>query len=287
MPAMVRLPRSSVRRLVAACIGLALAVACSGSDEDGAVPSESPDAGSDAFDAPSEAVTDQGVDLGVDVPEASDASPSPCPADMVAVEDFCIDRYEAPNGAGELPLVMYTFDEASAWCGSRGKRLCFDDEWTRSCAGTSGNQYPYGNTHEPGTCNDDETWLLYDQSLLNGWPWTVSKPGIESLVELLDAARALSPSAKMAADHVEALYQAEPSGQNAGCAGADAVFDLCGNVEEWTRRRDGGDGPSFSGALKGRYWAESRTCQNAVLTHGNGFRFYEIGFRCCSDQAGG
>jgi len=64
-----------------------------------------------------------------------------------------------------------------------------------------------------------------------------------------------------------------------GVAGA---YDLCGNVEEWTRRRDGGE-PQFHGKLKGRYWAETRTCQNGVISHGDGFRFYEIGFRCCRD----
>lgn len=217
-----------------------------------------------------------------DTQAEAEAAP-PCPPDMLLVESACVDRFEAPNQAGALPLVMFTFDESAAWCAARGKRLCFDDEWTRSCAGPTGTSYPYGDAHVSGTCNDDETWKVYDQSKLNGWPWTVSKPNVESLSQLLDAARAVSASGKVAADHVEWLYQAEPSGSNAGCAGPDGVFDLCGNVEEWTRRRDGGSGKDFSGSLKGRYWAEPRTCQNAVTNHGNAFRFYEIGFRCCKD----
>jgi formylglycine-generating enzyme required for sulfatase activity len=202
---------------------------------------------------------------------------------MLLVETACVDRYEAPNLVGALPLVMFTFDESAAWCQARGKRLCFDDEWTRSCEGPTGTSYPYGDPHAPGVCNDDEPWKVYDQSKLNGWPWTVSKPNVESLSQLLELARAVSASAKVAADHVESLYQAEPSGSNTGCVGPAGIFDLCGNVEEWTRRRDGGSGKDFSGSLKGRYWAESRTCQNAVKTHGNAFRFYEIGFRCCKD----
>jgi len=258
--------------------------ACSGDDAGGTSSGGSGGVFAEAGDGD---VAPDAADAGtpdVDAEVETEAA-APCPSDMVLVEGFCIDRYEAPNHEGELPLVMYTFDEADAWCAAHDKRLCFDDEWTRSCEGTAQTKYPYGDVLIPGKCNDEETWLVYDQQKLNAWPWNVSKPGIESLSELLDAVRAVSSTAKVAADHVEALYQGEGSGTNAGCAGPDAVFDLCGNVEEWTRRRDGGDGPDFSGALKGRYWAESRTCQNAVLTHGNGFRFYEIGFRCCRDLA--
>jgi formylglycine-generating enzyme required for sulfatase activity len=176
---------------------------------------------------------------------------------------------------------MYTFDEAAAWCAAHGKRLCLDSEWQAACEGPAGWAYPYGDTPRPGVCNDEETWRVYDQDLLNLWPWDVSSPEVESLEALLEAAGATSAGAQAAA-HVAALYQGERGGENTGCVGAAGVFDLVGNVEEWTRRADGGS-PSFHGSLKGRYWAESRTCQSAVTTHGDGFRFYEIGFRCCRD----
>lgn len=214
-----------------------------------------------------------------DAPEAA----GPCPSDMLEVGEFCMDRFEAPNVAGAVPLVMYTFDESAKWCEARGKRLCFDDEWTLACEGAAGTKYPYGDAHVPGTCNDDEPWKAYDQSKLNGWPWTVSTPAVETLDDLLDAARVVGSSATAAADHVEDLYQGEGAGVNAGCVNETLVFDLTGNVEEWTRRRDGGGGPEFSGSLKGRYWADARPCQSAVEVHGDGFRFYEIGFRCCRD----
>lgn len=205
-----------------------------------------------------------------------------CPEEMVLVESVCMDRYEAPNSEGELPLVMYTFVEAEAWCSARSKRLCFDDEWTLGCAGPDGHVYPYGDEHQAGVCNDDETWLAYNQDLLNLWPSSASGPHVCSLSELFDAAAAVSSSGATAAEHVEALYQGEPSGSNTGCTNSFGAFDTCGNVEEWTRRRDGGE-PSFHGNLKGRYWADLRTCQNNIITHGDYFRFYEIGFRCCLD----
>lgn len=221
-----------------------------------------------------------------DAAAAIDAAPAdaagPCPVEMVEVGDACMDRYEAPNVAGALPLVMYTFTEGEAWCAARGKRLCFDDEWQRACEGAAADPYPYGATHEPGVCNDDATWRVYDQSLLNGWPASASSPTITSLDQLWTTAAAVSSTAAAAVAHVQSLYQGTGGGDRAGCVGAAGAYDLVGDVEEWTRRRDGGTA-QFHGNLKGRYWAEARTCQSSVLVHGDAFRFYEIGFRCCLD----
>jgi formylglycine-generating enzyme required for sulfatase activity len=268
--------------LFASALGLSF-VACGSSDDETSSHASGGAAGGAAIPDAGWPDSVQPEDAGGDASDGGpDVAPSPCPLDMLLVEGFCIDRFEAPNVAGASPLVMYSFVESVAWCEHRGKRLCFDDEWTRACEGLAQNAYPYGD-HVPGVCNDDELWKVYDQSKLNGWPWTVSKPEIDTLDELFTAAGAVSTSGQVAADHVAELYQAEGSGVNADCHGPDFVFDLTGNVEEWTRRSDGGGGPEFSGSLKGRYWAEARTCQSAVTTHGDGFRFYEIGFRCCSD----
>lgn len=207
--------------------------------------------------------------------------PGPCAPDGAPVGAACMDLYEAPNRAGALPLVMYSFDEAAAWCAARTKRLCFDDEWLAACEGPDSSAYPYGDAHDPGVCNDEETWIVYSQSTLNGWPSGAAGPNVDSLDALWEAAG--TDSAVVA--HLQELYQGEGGGENPGCVGPAGVFDLSGNVEEWTRRRDGGT-TSFHGNLKGRYWAESRTCQSGVTTHGDGFRFYEIGFRCCWDLGG-
>jgi formylglycine-generating enzyme required for sulfatase activity len=179
---------------------------------------------------------------------------------------------------------MYTFVQAEAWCTARNKRLCFDDEWESACEGASAARYPYGNTHQPGTCNDNKVWRAYNQSLLNGWPAGASSTGAVTLDDVLAAASAASAAGANAAMHVLSLYQGSAAGEHASCVGDAGVFDLVGNVEEWTRRRDGGE-MLFHGSLKGRYWAEARTCQSAVTTHGDHFRFYEIGFRCCTDLA--
>jgi hypothetical protein len=253
-----------------------------------------PDSGPDADtpDAPLDTSDIGTLDL-VDPPDAGDDGTGdaheepdaggPCPADMALVGATCMDLYEAPNVARGLPLVMYTYYEAQAWCEARGKRLCYDTEWTTACEGAAGTAYPYGATRVAGWCNDEETWRLYDQTLLNRWPARAASPEIGSLAELLAAVRATGSSGATAADHVEWLYQGEGAGENAQCVNEHGVYDLTGNVEEWTTRADGGAGPDFSGNLKGRYWAEARTCQSNVRSHGNAFRFYEIGFRCCRD----
>jgi formylglycine-generating enzyme len=138
-------------------------------------------------------------------------------------------------------------------------------------------------SHAPGTCNDDAVWRVYNQSLLDGWPAAASSTAITSLDDLYAAASA-STAGMAAVDHVMSLYQGTGGGVRSGCVGAAGVFDLTGNVEEWTRRRDGGMA-QLHGNLKGRYWADARTCQSSVLVHGDTFRFYEIGFRCCADRA--
>ena len=233
-------------------------------------------------DSEADADTDSDSDADSDADTDADTdTQGPCPPDMALVGKACMDLYEAPNRRGGLPLVMYSFDEAEDWCEARDKRLCGDDEWEQACAGSQGLAYPYGDTHQPGVCNDEETWRVYNQDELNHWPSDASEPGIETLEELFATASSLGSGA-IAADEVESLYQGEGGGDNPGCVGVAGVFDLVGNVEEWTRRADGGSA-SFHGELKGRYWAESRSCQSGVTTHGDSFRFYEIGFRCCRD----
>ncbi len=93
---------------------------------------------------------------------------SGCPEDMVAVDAACVDRYEAPTRAGALPLVMYSFVEAEAWCAARAKRLCFDDEWIAACTGPLDTSYPYGDRHQPGVCRDDAVWRAFQPNLLAG-----------------------------------------------------------------------------------------------------------------------
>ena len=212
---------------------------------------------------------------------ATAVSNGTCPSDMVLVNapsgDVCMDKYEAPNKLGEYPFVQYDFNESEAWCQARGKRLCYDDEWTFACAGPQGYKYVYGNTLDHTKCNTGKSYKTHNETLIGNWPHSANKATHENKPDHFANAAMTAPAS---VDHVESIYQAEPSGSRAGCVGAAGVYDLTGSIEEWTRRRSGGT-TNFHGNLKGRYWAEARTCQGNITVHGDPFMFYEIGFRCC------
>ncbi|MBI4953810.1 MAG: SUMF1/EgtB/PvdO family nonheme iron enzyme, partial [Myxococcales bacterium] len=187
--------------------------------------------------------------------------PGACPSDMAAIDDFCIDRHEAPNQQGSLPFAFQTASDGEVWCGAVGKRLCTEAEWVRACRGPDERPFPYGAVRKPGTCNDDKAYRPVDWNLLYAYP--------DAIAFVVAAA----------------LYQAEPAGRRADCASGEGVTDLVGNVAEWVVR-------SFPNAhnhdhvLKGCYWAGCYNrgepgCTFVNSAHAGSFRSYEAGFRCC------
>ena len=57
---------------------------------------------------------------------------------------YCMDRFEFPNKLGENPMIVVSYNEATALCKSNGKRLCNETEWTFACEGEEAMPYPYG-----------------------------------------------------------------------------------------------------------------------------------------------
>ena len=171
-------------------------------------------------------------------------------------ERFCMDTFEAPNQQGAPPIVMKTGNEAAAWCESKGKRLCNEAEWETACEGPDMKPWVYGWKADPEPCNSGKTWRQFDE-------------------------RALASGGDTAEAEVKRLWQGEPSGARSKCVSAYGVYDLVGNVEEWVTARPN---RPFKMALMGGFWAKPWTgCRGTNDAHEPGFRFYEVGFRCCKD----
>lgn len=202
--------------------------------------------------------------------------------DMVHVGSFYVDKYEAPNIAGERPFVMFSYNEASCWCQARGKRLLYDDEWVQAAGGPDTSHYVYGDIYDSSACNDSRLWISPNQSLLNLWPVLPYLCDINSFTELIDSVLTDTVTAP-SANEVLNLYQADSSGRDTACVSYYGLYDMNGNAYEWTTRRDGGS-PGFHGNMKGGYWSAPATVLSSILSHGDNFRYYYTGFRCASDS---
>ncbi len=175
---------------------------------------------------------------------------------------FCIDRYEWPNRVGEAPRVFVTWYEAKKLCGEIGKRLCRRTEWTLACEGPKRLPYPYGFIRQPSPCNVDHRPIPFD---------------IDAMID---------PATRDA--EIARLWQADPIGSHDGCVSSYGVFDLAGNVDEWTDNQADDPASPYISTLNGGYWGPVRdTCRLTTTAHGPRFEFYQVGFRCCADSDDG
>lgn len=169
---------------------------------------------------------------------------------------FCIDRFEYPDAYGAYPMIFVTWMEAGAACATLGKRLCSEDEWTFACEGEEALPYPHGYEREAGSCVIDRPHRAFDETRFR----------LRSSVE--------------AEQEISRLWQGEASGSRPRCRSPFGVYDLTGNVDEWTTSTRGG---GYRSILKGGYWGPVRTrCRPSTRAHGEDFAYYQQGFRCCS-----
>jgi sulfatase modifying factor 1 len=202
-----------------------------------------------------------------------------CPAGMARVAAFCVDRFEAslaswspyqnPTGhvmravslRGGVPQAYISQLDASAACGAAGKRLCSDAEWLRACQGPTSSTYPYGDTREPGVCNDARAVHPAVELYGTSDAWIFSH---------LD-----SPCLDQEANGLA------PTGSHAGCVSAEGAFDMMGNLHEWTA--------DPAGTFRGGYYVDTvmngNGCLYATTAHDTSYSDYSTGFRCCADPS--
>ena len=170
---------------------------------------------------------------------------------------FCIDRYEHPDRKGAYPIIAVTWYEAKARCESQGRRLCTEDEWTFACEGEEAMPYPTGYTRDEQACVIDRPWKPFDQRRIG----------------VRDSTLALA--------EIDYAWQGEPSGARPACRSPFGVYDMTGNVDEWTSsvERTG-----YRSVFKGGYWGPIRArCRASTRAHDEDFYYYQQGFRCCGE----
>lgn len=167
---------------------------------------------------------------------------------------FCIDRFEYPNRKGEYPVIYVDWNESNKICESQQKRLCTEDEWTFACEGEEALPYPYGYDRDKDACLVDKPWRAFDPASYGG--------NKDKIIRELDK-----------------LWQGVPSGSLAKCKSPFGVYDMTGNVDEYTKSLSPTGSPAI---LKGGYWGPVRTrCRPSTRAHGPEHAFYQQGFRCC------
>lgn len=223
-------------------------------------------------------------------PEVADAAR--CPAGMVMVDTFCVDKYEAMlvgidsaghafpwspysnpgtqkvkalSVAGAVPQGYISRDEAASACTQSGKHLCDSSEWLRACRGPTSTVYPYGNTRETGVCNDSRS----------------QHPAVEYY----------GTSASWVYSHLDnPCFNQEPSsednaGARSGCATAENAFDMMGNLHEWVADTQS----NGNGIFRGGYYMDTTIngngCLYATTAHAPSYWDYSTGFRCCAAAA--
>ena len=65
----------------------------------------------------------------------------------------CVDAYEYPNKADELPRDMVSQEQAASLCQQEGKHLCSLAEWQAACKSKDNTRYSYGDSYKQNKCN--------------------------------------------------------------------------------------------------------------------------------------
>ena len=177
-------------------------------------------------------------------------------------EANCTSTYWRPRAVsqpGVTPQGYVSQIIAAVACAGAGKRLCTTDEWRLACRGEQGSKFPYGPSYQDGMCNI--TRAQHPAEMLK--------------VDYTDGM--MDPRMNgMTSEQSGPLLRA--TGASPGCAsrwGDDAVYDMVGNLDEWSSDPNGV-------LLGGFYSRQSQEgCDQTNTKHGPDFFNYSLGIRCC------
>ena len=167
---------------------------------------------------------------------------------------------KAKSAPGAVPQGYISGAQAAAACAEAGKRLCNGSEWEAACRGSANYIYPYGNTREPGVCNDARSIhpAVEYFGTSDSWIWSeLDHPCLNQLDDSLD-----------------------PTGDNSGCVSEGGVYDMMGNLHEWIN--------DANGTFKGGFYVDTvingEGCLYTTTAHNINYWDYSTGFRCCADK---
>lgn len=241
----------------------------------------------DVLDAPADAPADVPMDVSLDGQDASDAPEDAdpdvnegCPPDMVRVDDFCMDTYEASRAdatavsqgvlpfaasrKGVMPWFPVDLQTARDACEAMEKRLCTLDEWVEGCSGPSGTVYGYGNEYDPTICNGIDTYCDCGGAMCGGLS-TCPYP------------HCFNQASPQGGGPCGAMFHVEPTGSFPECVSAHGAVDINGNVWELADTYDGLE--HFRGGAFNCSDSEALHRCDHDGTWGPTAR----GFRCCKD----
>jgi formylglycine-generating enzyme len=161
-----------------------------------------------------------------------------------------------------VPQAYISGEQAGQACALAGKRLCSAVEWRLACGGSNGTAYPYGGARQPGYCNDAGRAVmmqLHADKAARGFGFAeLNDPRINQELGTLAA-----------------------TGSFTQCVNDAGVFDMVGNLHEWTA--------DPNGTFQGGYYLDTHEhgdgCAYRTIAHGAGYHDYSTGFRCCTNPA--
>jgi hypothetical protein len=170
----------------------------------------------------------------------------------------------AVSVAHAIPQAYLSKPTAKAACESAGKRLCTLSEWKLACRGDQNTRHPYGDKYRIGVCNvhgsSHPASILYGNASLGHWDPRLNQVTVGGAPLL------------------------RPTGETPRCRsawGADGVYDMVGNVDEWVED----DRSTFAGGFYAR--DTFRGCDAQVSKHPPIFFDFTTGVRCCADRRDG